>query len=87
MAPLVILLFGLIGYPLGVAVRVSLRDAVGRATRGYVGLENYARLWQGDAYREMLLLTAKFVAFSWRAVPARAAHRAPAGPRRAGGGS
>ncbi len=64
MAPLVILLFGLIGYPLGAAVRVSLRDAVGRATRGYVGLENYARLWQGDAYREMLLLTAKFVAFS-----------------------
>ncbi len=63
-APLVLLLFGLIGYPLIMATRLSFTDAVGRRMRGFVGLENYARLWQTPDYREMLLLTAKFVTIS-----------------------
>lgn len=63
-APLVVLLFGLIGYPLLAAIRLSFTDAVGRQTRGFVGLENYGRLWQSPDYREMLLLTARFVALS-----------------------
>ncbi|HEY8602013.1 MAG TPA: sugar ABC transporter permease, partial [Thermomicrobiales bacterium] len=62
--PLVFLLFGLLGYPLIMAIRLSFTDAVGRRMRGFVGLENYARLWQAPDYREMLLLTARFVTIS-----------------------
>lgn len=63
-APLLILLFGLIGYPLFGAVRLSFLDAVGRGTRGYVGFENYVRTWQNSSYRTMLGTTLRFALLS-----------------------
>jgi multiple sugar transport system permease protein len=55
-APLLILLFGLIAYP--------LLDAVGRGTRGYVGFENYVRTWQNSNFRNMLGVTIRFALLS-----------------------
>ncbi len=63
-APLLLLLFGLIGYPLLRAIRLSLYSAPGRSTPQFVGLENYLRVWQDPAYRDMLALTAKFIGLS-----------------------
>ncbi len=63
-APLLILLFGLIGYPMLTAVRLSLLDSVGRGDRGFVGLDNYVRVWQNSSYRNMLVTTARFAAMS-----------------------
>lgn len=63
-APLLILLFGLIGYPLFSAVRLSLYDAVGRGERGFVGLENYVRIWRTSTYRDMLGVTFRFAFLS-----------------------
>lgn len=63
-APLLVLLFGLIGYPLVGAVRLSFLDAVGRGDRGFVGLENYGRIWRNSTYRDMLGATAHFAALS-----------------------
>ena len=63
-APLVALLFGLIGYPLVKAVRLSLYNSFGRSAPQFVGLENYVRVWQNSTYRDMLAITAKFLAFS-----------------------
>jgi multiple sugar transport system permease protein len=63
-APLLILLFGLIGYPLLSAVRLSFLDSVGRGERGFVGFDNYVRVWNNSTYRTMLVVTARFAALS-----------------------
>lgn len=63
-APLLALLFGLIGYPLAKALRLSLYATIGRASPRFVGLENYILVWQNPSYRDMLAITAKFVGFS-----------------------
>ena len=64
-APLVFLLFGLIGYPLSMATRLSFADAVGQADARirWPGKLRYAS-GRPPTYREMLLLTAKFVGIS-----------------------
>src|SRR5687768_1807889 len=59
-APLLLLLFGLIGFPILNAVRLSLYDAVGRGDRGFVGLENYLRTWRNSSYRTMIGVTFRF---------------------------
>src|SRR5262245_30666853 len=64
MAPLLALLFGLIGYPLVNALRLSLYATIGARPPVFVGLENYVRVWQNSSYRDMLAVTAKFVGFS-----------------------
>lgn len=51
-APLVLLLFGLIGIPLVRAAILSLYSSVGLVNRGFVGFDNYTRLWGDSQFRE-----------------------------------
>ncbi len=64
LAPMLLLLFGLIGYPLLNGLRLSLYDVSGVANRGFVGLRNYQSLWASPDFRSMLLLTARFALLS-----------------------
>ena len=57
-APLLALLFGLIGYPLVKALHLSLYATIGRSSPRFVGLENYILVWQNASYRDMLAITA-----------------------------
>src|SRR3954447_407166 len=63
-APLLVMLFGLIGYPLAKALHLSLYATIGRSPPRLVGLENYLLVWQSASYRDMLAITSKFVGFS-----------------------
>ena len=63
-APLVILLFGLIGWPLLQAIYLSLYSSVGLVNRGFVGLDNYTRLWGDSQFREAVVHTVKFAVVS-----------------------
>jgi multiple sugar transport system permease protein len=58
--PMVLLLFGLIGYPFGRAVWLSLHNAVGIRTGDFVGLQNYANLWADDFFLRALSTTIIF---------------------------
>ena len=51
-APLVILLFGLIAYPLIRGVILSFYNVTGITNRGFVGFQNYERLWENRQFRE-----------------------------------
>ena len=59
-APLVILLFGLIAYPLLRAVSLSFFNVTGITNRGFVGLQNYERLWTNDQFVRSVLITVQF---------------------------
>ncbi len=59
-APLVILLFGLIAYPLVRALILSFYNYTGITNRGYVGLQNYERLWDNNQYRDSVVTTIKY---------------------------
>src|SRR5262245_59921156 len=59
-APLVILLFGLIAYPLARGVILSLYSVTGINNRGYVGFDNYERLWNNKQFRESVEITVKY---------------------------
>lgn len=59
-APLVILLFGLIAYPLVRAFILSFYNYTGITNRGYVGLDNYTRLWENNQYRDSVVTTVKY---------------------------
>jgi len=63
-APLVILLFGLIGWPLIQAVYLSFYRVVGVRNNGFAGLENYQRLWADSQFREAVVHTVKFAVIS-----------------------
>ena len=63
-APLVILLFGLIGWPLLQAVILSFYSSVGVRNNGFVGLDNYTRLWADSQFREAVVHTVKFAVIS-----------------------
>jgi multiple sugar transport system permease protein len=63
-APLVLLLFGLIGYPLVRALVLSFFGIVGPVNRGFVGLENYQRLWGDSQFRGSVANTFKFALIS-----------------------
>ena len=63
-APTVILLFGLIGYPLFDALRMSFYNVTGVTNRGFVGLDNYERLWSDARFRDSVANTVKFAVYS-----------------------
>ncbi len=63
-APTVILLFGLIGYPLFDALRMSFYNVTGVTNRGFVGLDNYQRLWSDERFRDSVANTVKFAVYS-----------------------
>jgi multiple sugar transport system permease protein len=63
-APLVLLLFGLIGIPLIRAAILSLYSSVGLVNRGFVGLDNYVRVWGDAQFRESVVHTVKFASIS-----------------------
>ena len=63
-APTVILLFGLIGYPLLDAVWMSFHNVTGVTNRGWVGLNNYERLWSDAQFRDSVWNTIQFAGFS-----------------------
>ena len=48
--PMVLLLFGLIGYPFVRAVWLSFHNAVGIRIGNFVGLDNYINLWADDFF-------------------------------------
>lgn len=59
-APLVILLFGLIAYPLVRGVILSFHNYTGITDRGWVGLQNYERLWEDRQFRDSVWTTVKY---------------------------
>jgi multiple sugar transport system permease protein len=59
-APLVLLLFGLIAYPLIRGVILSFYNYTGITNRGWVGTENYERLWENRAFRSSVWITVKY---------------------------
>ena len=63
-APTVILLFGLIGYPLFDALRLSFYNHTLGINRGWVGLNNYERLWNDPQFRDSVMVTVKFAGYS-----------------------
>lgn len=63
-APLVLLIFGLIGWPLVQAVILSFYRVVGVRNSGFAGLDNYQRLWADDQFREAVVHTVKFAVIS-----------------------
>jgi len=62
--PLVLLLFGLIAYPLVRALILSFYNYTGVTNRGYVGLQNYERLWDNNQYRDSVVTTIKYATIS-----------------------
>jgi multiple sugar transport system permease protein len=63
-APLVLLLFGLIGIPMIRAVFLSFYRVVGVNNNGFAGVENYQRLWSDDQFRGAVVNTIKFAVIS-----------------------
>lgn len=63
-APLVVLLFGLIAYPLIRALLLSFYNVTGITNRGFVGLQNYERLWSNRQFVESVTITIKFATYS-----------------------
>ena len=63
-APTVILLFGLIGYPLFDALRLSFYNVTGVTNRGFVGFDNYERLWGSRQFRDSVWITTQFAVIS-----------------------
>lgn len=63
-APTVLLLFGLIGYPLFDALRMSFYNVTGITNRGFVGLDNYERLWSDRQFRDSVWVTVQFAVIS-----------------------
>jgi multiple sugar transport system permease protein len=63
-APTVLLLFGLIGYPFFRAVWLSFTNSVGLRVGGFVGLDNYVNLWTDDFFVRSVTVTATFTLVS-----------------------
>ena len=63
-APTVILLFGLIGYPLLDAIWMSFHNVTMNTNRGWVGLRNYERLWSDASFRDSVWNTVQFATIS-----------------------
>ncbi|MCC6178550.1 MAG: ABC transporter permease subunit [Chloroflexi bacterium] len=62
--PMVLLLFGLIGYPFGRAVYLSFFNAVGVRVGNFVGFENYINLWKDDFFIRAVQTTVTFTVVS-----------------------
>jgi multiple sugar transport system permease protein len=63
-APLVILLFGLIAYPLVRALLLSFYNVTGITNRGFVGLQNYERLWGNRQFVSSVIVTIQYATIS-----------------------
>jgi multiple sugar transport system permease protein len=63
-APLVLLLFGLIAYPLVRALLLSFYNVTGITNRGWVGLRNYERLWSDRQFVDSVIVTIKYATIS-----------------------
>ncbi|MGH2532360.1 MAG: ABC transporter permease subunit [Thermomicrobiales bacterium] len=63
-APTVLLLVGLIAYPLLRALWLSFHNVTGITNRGWYGLTNYERLWSDSQYRDSVMNTVKFATIS-----------------------
>ena len=57
MLPMVLLLFGLIGYPFVRALYLSFHNAVGIRIGNFVGLDNYINLWADDFFIRAVWIT------------------------------
>jgi len=63
--PLILLLFGLIGWPIVQAVYMSFTNRVRLdGTAPWVGLSNYQQLWQDSSFRTSVLITLNFAVVS-----------------------
>src|SRR5919199_684643 len=62
--PMLLLLFGLIGYPFLRAVYLSLFNVVGVRQGDFVGFQNYANILSDDFYRRAVATTATFTFWS-----------------------
>ena len=62
--PMLLLLFGLIGYPFGRAVWLSFHNAVGVRVGNFVGLDNYVNLWADDFFVRAVGVTITFTVVS-----------------------
>ncbi len=58
--PLVVLLFGLIAYPLIRALILSFYNVTGITNRGFVGFRNYERLWSNPQFIDSVIITVKY---------------------------
>ncbi len=58
--PMIVLLFGLIGYPFGRAVWLSFHNAVGVRLGNFVGFDNYVNLWADDFFVRAVGVTLTF---------------------------
>jgi len=63
-APLVLLLFGLIAYPLVRALILSFYNVTGVTNRGFVGLQNYERLWENRQFVQSVITTIQYATIS-----------------------
>lgn len=63
-APMVLLLFGLIGYPFVRAIWLSFYNTVGTRQGQFVGLQNYINLWADDFFIRAVGVTITFTVFS-----------------------
>jgi multiple sugar transport system permease protein len=64
LAPMVVLIFGLIGYPFVRALYLSFFNVVGVRQGAFVGLGNYISLFQDDFYRRSVAVTFEFTFWS-----------------------
>ena len=62
--PTALLLGGLVAYPIGYAVYLSMHLAVGPRVGAFVGLDNYIDLWSDDQFLASLNQTIRFTFFS-----------------------
>jgi multiple sugar transport system permease protein len=62
--PMVLLLFGLIGYPFARALYLTFFNAVGVRVGNFVGLDNYINLWADDFFIRAVWTTLVFTAAS-----------------------
>jgi multiple sugar transport system permease protein len=62
--PMVLLLFGLIGYPFVRAIYLSFHNAVGVRIGNFVGFDNYINLWADDFFIRAVRVTIVFTAVS-----------------------
>jgi multiple sugar transport system permease protein len=62
--PMVLLLGGLIGYPVLYALYLSLHLAIGPRVGAFVGLQNYLDVWRDTYFLQSLGVTLRFTAYS-----------------------
>ncbi len=64
LVPMLLLMFGLIGWPLLQAVYLSFTRTVGLKTGPFIGLGNYVDIWRNSEFHDSIWVTIKFTFFS-----------------------